>query len=266
MPKKALNPVNLALIKELRERNIDNGQIAKIVGIGKGSLIRAVHALDLPLRRKKTKAKPFVVAQYVHHTGSAPISLEEMAARPKVQTITEKRAVAYVPPKADDEKAVSFGLAESLSRGELPKAEEPIRVYESALDMMTDNRPSIRILPLAAEYKDWNDQISNRRRDDNPFRLKARVSEFNRNRRAILEDIEGEIDKVFRKFRTLAGPNTRIEDPEIFKLLSADARVAYDHLQALIAAARVLREANGAIVEVAIHLHNAGAAATRATP
>ncbi|NEJ83211.1 hypothetical protein GR268_42800, partial [Rhizobium leguminosarum] len=104
-----------------------------------------------------------------------------------------------------------------------------------------------------------------RDRDDNPFRLKARICEFNRDRRAILEDIEGEIDKTFRKFRTLAGPNTRIEDPEIFNLLSAEARAAYDHLQALMAAARHLRLANGEITETAIHLHKAGAAATRAT-
>lgn len=228
MPKKTkvFTPENMQIIADLRAKKVPAVKIAKILGVSLSALARNVAKHDLPRQKKKTKAKPFVVAQYVHKTGAAPISLEEMAARPKAQTITERRTVAYAPTMPE----VDFALADLASKG-----------------------------PRHLGYA----QIGEIR--SNPFRLKARVSEFNRDRRAILEEIEGEIDKVFRKFRTLAGPNTRIEDAEIFKLLSADARAVYDHLQALIAAARVLREANGVIVEAAIHLHDAGAAATRAT-
>ncbi|ANL12042.1 MULTISPECIES: helix-turn-helix domain-containing protein [unclassified Rhizobium] len=235
----ARTPKNVELIKQLRDRNVPNGQIADILNVSRATVSRVVAENDMPRAVSKGGRRKKV------DTITAPITLEEMAARPKAQTITERRAVRYVPPMTDAEKAEGY-------RREVSKAVQ----WSLAL--------SRGELPLAAEFKNWSDRISGSR-DDNPFRLKARICEFNRDRRAILEDIEGEIDKAFRKFRTLAGPNTRIEDPEIFNLLSIDARASYDHLQALMAAARHLRLANGEITETAIHLHKAGAAATRAT-
>lgn len=104
-----------------------------------------------------------------------------------------------------------------------------------------------------------------RDRAEDPFRFKARVAEMNRDRRAIIQEIEGEIDRVFRKFCNLAGPNTRIQDPVNYSHLSPEARAALDDLQALVDAARHLRSANGPIVEASIQLHNAGAARTRQT-
>ncbi len=263
MPKKTkvFTPENMKIIADLRAKKVPAVQIAKILGVSLSALARNVAKHDLPRQKKKTKAKPFVVAQYVHHTGTAPISLEEMAARPKAQTITERRAVAYVPPKAAD----------------IPLSDDMVMASDARTlrtDPVTGNRivsfvPTPRHVVEEAKRGRMEEQRWKhprlRDRTDNPFRLKARVSEFNRDRRAILEDIEGEIDKAFRKFRTLAGPNTRIQDDEVFSLLSAEAKAALDHLQAQIDAARILRDANGVIIEAAICLHNAGAAATRAT-
>ncbi len=251
MPKKTkvFTPANMKIIGDLRAKKVPADQIAKILGVSQSALARNVRKHDLPRQQKKSRI-------------IAPISLEEMAARPKAQTITEKRTVRYIPPKAADEtkqpiifdpsavrKAIVFGpdavadksvlgapaidRLERLSRGEIPETDRPQHLGYARL------HGPIR---------------------DNPFRLKARVSELNRDRRAIINEIEGEIDRAFRKFRTLAGPNTRIQDGDVFDRLSAEARTALNHLQALVDAARHLRQANGVIVEAGIDLHKAGAA------
>ncbi|RVH69242.1 hypothetical protein CN198_14380, partial [Sinorhizobium meliloti] len=105
MPKKTkvFTPEKMKIIGDLRAKKVPAVQIAKMLGVSLSALARNVGKHDLPRQKKKSKARPFVVAQYVHHTGTASISLEEMAARPKAQTITERRTVAYVPPKTDAE-------------------------------------------------------------------------------------------------------------------------------------------------------------------
>lgn len=255
MPKKTeiRTPKNVELIKQLRDRKVPNGQIADILNVSLATVSRVVAENEMPRAVSKGGRRKKV------DTITAPITLEEMAARPKAQTITERRAVWYVPPEVAAPPSDVVMAADARTLRTDPVTGQ--RVVSFAPTPRHDVEGTKRGLKEEQRWK--HPRLRNR--DDNPFRLKARICEFNRDRRAILEDIEGEIDKAFRKFRTLAGPNTRIEDPEIFNLLSIDARNAYDHLQALMAAARHLRLANGEITETAIHLHKAGAAATRAT-
>jgi hypothetical protein len=222
---KVFTPENMQIIADLRAKKVPSVKIATILGVSPSALARAVAKHDLPRQKKKTKAKAFVVSEYVHLSGTAPMSLG---------------AIDDKPQRVDHR---DFSLLDDLSRGQLPKADHTIRVYETALDMRQDNRP----------------------RADNPFRLKGRVCEFDRDRTALLEEVEAEIDKVFRKFRTLAGPNSRIENPDVFGRLSTEAHAAYNHLQALMSAARRLRAIKVEIAKAALDLHLAGAAATRAT-
>ncbi|WP_210213052.1 hypothetical protein, partial [Sinorhizobium meliloti] len=172
-------------------------------------------------------------------------SLEEMAARPKAQTITERRTVAYVPPKTDAEVMPSV-ITHDV---DFFFGSHPRKISEEHQDL--SRIPPISRAPRCSYRQPIPPQGPRLRIQPRPPCHPRRHRERDH--------------KAFRKFRTLAGPNTRIQDDEVFNLLSAEAKAALDHLQALIDAARILREANGVIVEAAICLHNAGAAATRAT-
>ncbi len=236
----------MAIVADLRARKVTNTKIADILGVSPAALARAVAKHGLP--KKRTKAQPFVVAQYVHHTGPR-LTLEEMAATPKAQTVDAKKLEEH---RRSFARELSLEVGKGLSRAEKPVVPQKTKV-DFALADLASKGPRHFGYARIGEIQ------------PNPFRLKARVCEFNRDRRAILEEVEAEIEKAFRTFRTLAGPNTRIEDPEVFARLAGDALAAYDHLQGLMAAARHLRAANGEITEAAINLHKAGAALSRPT-
>ncbi|NEI24099.1 hypothetical protein GUK30_32655 [Rhizobium leguminosarum] len=238
---KVFTPENMKIIAELRTRKVPNTQIAKIFGVSPSALARNVRKNDLPRQEKSNR------------TGTS-ISLEEMAARPKAQTITERRAVAYAPEVAALPSDMVMAADARTFRTDPVTGKRGVSFVPTPRHVVEEAKSG------REEEQRWKHPRL-RDRADNPFLLKARVCEFNRDRRALIEAIDAEIDKAFRKFITIAGPNVRIQDVD-FGGLSPEPRTALDHLQALIDASRNLHGIDTAIGEATFALHKAGAVAS----
>ncbi|MBY3575446.1 hypothetical protein HFN65_31400 [Rhizobium laguerreae] len=240
---KVFTPENMKIIADLRTRKVPNTQIAKIFGVSPSALARNVRKNDLPRQEKS------------NWIGTS-ISLEEMAARPKAQTITERRAVAYAPEVAALPSDMVMAADARKLRTDAATGKRDVSFVPTPRHVVEEAKRG------REEEQRWKHPRL-RDRADNPFLLKARVCEINRDRRALIEAIDAETDKAFRKFITVAGPNVRIQDVD-FDGLSPEVRTAIDHLQALIDAARNLHRIDGTIVEATVALHKVGEAVAAA--